>query len=71
MIKIRLARQGKGHNKFYKIVATEKRSKRNGEALEILGHWQPSSQLKNIDSKKINELVKKGAKLSKAVESLL
>lgn len=71
MIRIRLRRQGKRNDPFYRIVAIEKSKKGTGEALEILGYWHPASKDKKIDKKKIEAWVKKGAKVSNAVKELL
>jgi small subunit ribosomal protein S16 len=71
MIKIRLTRQGSGLNKFFRIIAIDESKKRSGEALESIGYWQPSKNLKQIDTKKIAVWVAKGAKLTKAVEKLI
>ena len=71
MIKIRLARQGSGHNKFYRIIAIDEQSKRSGKALDIVGYWQPSKKTKDVNVKRINEWVAKGAQITKAVEKLI
>jgi len=41
-VKIRLSRTGKRNAPSYRIVAVNARSKRDGRALEILGHYNPS-----------------------------
>ncbi|MEJ2347583.1 MAG: 30S ribosomal protein S16 [Patescibacteria group bacterium] len=71
MVKIRLARSGVKKNPFYRIVAIDTKRKRGGKPLEILGSWHPSKDSIEIDKKKVNEWVKKGAQVSKAVEELL
>lgn len=43
-VKIRLARVGKKHVPFYRIVAIDSRRKRDGEALEVLGSYDPVNQ---------------------------
>lgn len=40
-VRIRLARIGKKHAPFYRIVAIDGRAKRDGCALEILGTYDP------------------------------
>jgi len=71
MVKIRLARSGVKNKPFYRIVAIDSKRKRGGKPLEILGFWQPSKNLMEIDKKKVNEWIKKGAKITEAVKELL
>lgn len=71
MLKIRLARTGVRHKPFYRIVAIDERKKLATAPLEILGTWQPSVEALSIDKPKVEAWVKKGAKLSEAVKSLM
>ena len=71
MIRIRLARKGKKNDPFYRIVAIEKRRKRSGKALEVLGYWHPAKKSVKIDKKKVDDWVKKGAQISTGVAKLL
>lgn len=71
MVTIRLSRQGKRNDPFYRIVATEKQRKLTGEALDIIGYWHPRENIKKIDTKKLEDWVKKGAQVSLAVTKLL
>jgi small subunit ribosomal protein S16 len=71
MIKIRLSRTGSRNNPFYRIVAIEDAKKLVGAPLEILGFWHPAKKMKNIDNKKIDAWIKKGAVLSDAVTKLI
>lgn len=70
MIKIRLNRQGSKKRPFYRVVAVDERRKRNA-AIEVLGTWNPSKNIKNINTKKLEEWVSKGAQKTKSVEKLL
>tara|TARA_B100000700_G_scaffold118685_2_gene133457 strand:+ start:3057 stop:3533 length:477 start_codon:yes stop_codon:yes gene_type:complete len=72
MIKIRLARLGRKKRPFYRIVATNSRSPRDGKFLEILGTYDPLQEpsMVSIDNDKLNEWVKKGAQLSNRVQKL-
>ena len=70
MIKIRLDRRGAKKAPFYKIVAVEESRKRGGKALDIIGYWNPQTNDKKIDKKKLEEWVKKGAQITKAVKEL-
>ena len=71
MVKIRLARSGAANDPFYRIVAIDTKRKRGGKPLEIIGYWHPSEDVKKIDTKKIDEWVKKGAQVSQAVVKLI
>ena len=71
MVKIRLTRIGKRNDPFYRIIAIDSRKKRDGQALEILGYWNPREGKKEIDNSKINAWVKKGAQVSPGVTKLL
>lgn len=71
MIKIRLARKGKRNDPFYRIVAIEEKKKNNGEALAILGFWNPREKKVELDKKEITAWQEKGAQVSAAVKKLL
>jgi len=71
MVKIRLTRIGRTHAPAYRIVAIDSRKKRDGEALEILGTYDPfSKQLVQYHEERINDWVSKGAVLTDAVKKL-
>lgn len=71
MIKIRLARYGKKNDPFYRVVATEHKTKNGGKNLDNLGHWHPKSNLLKLHKKQIQAWVSKGAQISPAVTALL
>ncbi len=50
MVKIRLARVGRTHLPFYRVVVADSRRARDGKFIEILGQYQPM----NPDEKKYN-----------------
>jgi len=72
-ITIRLSRTGKKNNPSYKVVVSNIRDKRNGKSLEVLGSMNPTITpiSHNIDMKKYEEWIKKGAQVSDAVKSLI
>ena len=53
-VKLRLMRMGAKKRPFYRIVATDSRSRRDGEYLELVGTYNPISSEKDV---KINEEV--------------
>ena len=72
MVKIRLAVVGKKNAPIYRIVAADSRSKRNGEALEILGTYDPrSKQFAAFHNDKIEAWIKQGAQMTDSVNKLV
>ena len=70
---LRMTRRGAKKKPFYRIVATDSRSPRDGRFLEMLGTYDPLKSENNIkvDADKITSWIKKGAKPSQTVASLL
>ena len=70
---LRLTRKGAKKKPFYRIVAADSRSPRDGRFLEMLGTYDPLKSENNIkvDAEKITSWIKKGAKPSQTVASLL
>ena len=71
MVKIRLARTGVRRKPFYRVVVIDEKQRGEGVPLETIGYWQPSKDLVKIDAVKLKSWVAKGAKLTKAVSTLL
>ena len=71
MIKIKLQRRGPRNKAFYRIIAIDAKNKMTGEALEILGYWHPATNAKELDKKKVDSWIKRGAKLTPHVEELM
>ena len=70
---LRMTRRGAKKKPFYRIVAADSRSPRDGKFLEMLGTYDPLKSKNNIkiDSEKVASWIKKGAKPSETVASLL
>ncbi len=70
---IRLSRRGTKKRPFYRVVATDSRSPRDGKFLEVLGTYDPlkAENQVNIDADKAQSWIKKGALPSRTVTSLL
>lgn len=66
MLKIRLLRIGAKKKPFYRVVAVDERTKRNGAYIELLGTYNPLTEPKDIQLKqdRIDYWVKLGAQLS-------
>lgn len=70
---IRLARFGRLHRPFFRIVAIDKRNAREGLTNEVVGTYDPLLKEKNIsiEMDRVQEWVKNGAVISEALVSLL
>lgn len=73
MVRLRLRREGKKGHPIYKLVATDKRSPRDGRFLEVVGQYDPHKTEAGIALKeeRITHWLKKGAQPSDTVRSLL
>jgi len=70
-VTIRLSRIGKTHTPVYRIVAIDARKKRDGEALEILGTYNPlNGEIVQFHEERINEWISKGALVTDAVRKI-
>jgi small subunit ribosomal protein S16 len=72
-ITIRLMRFGKRGNPFYRIVALDKRKKRDGQYLDLLGTYDPMTKPSTIklNDSKMQNWINKGAQLSDGLHRLL
>jgi small subunit ribosomal protein S16 len=73
---LRLARFGHTHRPYYRIVATNKRSPRDGKFLEILGTWDPilnklGAKTLRLQSDRVRYWLGVGAQPSETVADLL
>lgn len=69
MLSIRLTRLGAKKRPFYRIVVTERDSKRDGRFIEILGHYDPISKPVTItlNRERFDFWVARGAQPSETV----
>ncbi len=72
-IKIRLTRGGRKKKPFYRVVASDIQSPRDGRFLEILGTYDPLKDPADfkIDREKLNKWLDRGAEPTDTVRSLL
>ena len=70
---IRLTKVGKKGERKYRIAVKEKRSKRDGKAIEILGWYNkgPQGENKNIKRERYDYWIKQGARPSPTVAKLI
>lgn len=75
MLMIRLARAGAKKRPFYHVVATDKRSSRDGRFVERLGYYNPSATGADarlvLDHGRLEHYTKNGAQLSERVAFLV
>lgn len=72
-VKIRLKRMGSKQKPFYRIVAADSRSPRDGRFIETLGTYNPIAKENNVtvDEEKVVKWIKNGAQPTDTVRSLL
>lgn len=72
-VMIRLTRMGKRGERKFRVVAQEKRSRRDGKPIDTLGWYEKGVgfEKKEIDKKKYEAWLSKGAKPSITVEKLM
>jgi small subunit ribosomal protein S16 len=70
---LRLKRMGANKKAFFRIVATDKRSPRDGRFIEEIGYYDPRKNpaVIKIDKEKVEYWLKNGAQPSVTVKSLL
>ena len=70
-VAIRLARLGAKKRPYYRVVATDKRSARDGRFLELLGVYDPRVKLFRIDNERYEKWLSNGARPSITVAQLV
>ena len=73
MVRIRLTRLGTNKRPFYRVIATDSRSPRDGRFLEQLGYYDPMKTPKEIklDLERVKHWIGLGAQPSDTVKSLI
>ena len=73
MLAIRLRRAGSKKKPFYRVVVTDSHAARDSSFVEILGHYNPRTRpaTVKIDRERVDQWVKKGARPSDTVRTLL
>ena len=72
-VKLRLTRMGSKKRSFFRIVATNSTSRRDGRPLEFLGYYNPQVNPVEVkvDAEKVQKWLDLGAEMSDTVRSLL
>lgn len=72
-VRIRLQRHGKKRRPFYRLVATDSRSQRDGRFIERIGYYDPMTEPADIviDTEKALKWLRTGAQPSDTAKSLM
>lgn len=70
---IRLTRTGKKGERKFRVVVKEKRSKRDGDFVELLGWYQKTKdhKIKEINKERLGYWISKGARPSPTVAQII
>lgn len=73
MLRIRLRRLGKKRQPYYRIVVAERRERRDGDFIEMIGSYNPHTDPPQVtvDGDKVKDWISKGAQPSEAAEKIL
>jgi len=73
LLAIRLTRRGAKKKPFYRIIVTEKRSKRDGRFVESIGYYDPCRNPADVklDQERVNYWLERGAQPSDTVRSII
>lgn len=73
MLVIRLSNIGRKGEHRFRVVVKEKRSKRDGKAIDVLGWYRRTEkgETKVINKERVNYWLSKGAKTSPTVDKIL
>ena len=71
-VKVRLTRSGSKKHPFYRVVAINSDTRRDGRPLEFLGYYNPNTTPADVklDQEKIDKWLATGAEMSATVRSL-
>jgi small subunit ribosomal protein S16 len=72
-LKIRLTRVGAIHNPHYRVVVAEARSRRDGDAVEMIGTYAPRVKGRqiDIDLARVDYWISKGAKPTDTLNAMI
>lgn len=71
MLAIKLAKTGKTNKKMFRVIISEKGRDPYGDALEILGSYNPHSKELAIKADRVKYWLSKGAQMTATVNNLL
>lgn len=71
MLAIRLARTGKKHQAYFRVVVSDSKKTPTAKFIEILGNFDPHAKKLTIDKEKLATYLKNGAQPSNTLAKLL
>lgn len=71
MLAIKLSKTGKTNKKMFRLIISEKGRDPYGDALEILGSYNPHSKELAVKADRVNYWLSKGAQMTASVNNLL
>ena len=71
MVKLRLKRMGKKHAPYYRIVAADSRSPRDGRIIEEVGTYNPLKGETTVNKELVMKWLNNGAKPTDTVRTIL
>ena len=73
MVRLRFQREGKPGQAYYRLVAIDRRAKRNGRPVEVIGFYNPRLEKDKLtlDEARLKYWHSKGALPSETVKNLL
>jgi small subunit ribosomal protein S16 len=74
MLTIRFSKIGRKGERKYRIVVKEKRDKRDGKAVDIIGFYEKKDKnniIKQINKDRLNYWISHGAQISESVKKIL
>ena len=73
MLSIRMRRTGSKKRPFYRLVVTEARSPREGNFIEVLGHYNPRTRPATVELNRarVEHWIAQGARPSDSARTLL
>jgi small subunit ribosomal protein S16 len=71
MLAIKLSKTGKTNKKMFRLIISEKSRDPYGEALEILGSYNPHSKELAVKTERVKYWLSKGAQMTASVNNLL
>ena len=73
MLRIRLRRTGRSKAPQYRVVVADQRARRDGDFVEIVGHYNPRSEAKElvVKEERVRHWLAQGAQPSETVHRLL
>ncbi len=73
MLRIRLRRTGKKKQPYYRVVVADQRAPRDGDFIEVIGHYNPRTQPTTVELKeeRVKHWLSVGAQPSETVHRVL